>query len=206
MNVGVVVSLGLVIGLVCGAALVLLFVISLGGSEATAIIKARMGKNKRLFKIVEPSGRMHLIAVKRDDKTPFYQTKKYDTVLPNPNTAEKIQPLRGDKGLEIWEGVTQTPLLIDVPQKLFITKALEACRTAHPELAEFTDDTVLSLLHTKQGELMHDCIALCGSRQRPLESCVDSCLAILDGRSPEEWDMVITQLENEMKRRFEYVS
>lgn len=206
MNVGVIVSLGLVIGLVCGAALVLLFVISLGGSEATAIIKARMGKNKRLFKIVEPSGRMHLIAVKRDDKTPFYQTKKYDTVLPNPNTAEKIQPLRGDKGLEIWEGVTQTPLLIDVPQKLFITKALEACRTAHPELAEFKDDTVLSLLHTKQGELMHDCIALCGSRQRPLESCVDSCLAILDGRSPEEWDMVITQLENEMKRRFEYVS
>lgn len=203
MNVALTMTLGLVVGAGCGAALVLLFVVSLGGSEAMAIIKARLGKDKRLFKITEPNGRMHLIAVKRDDKNPFYQPKKYDAVIPNPNTAEKIQPLRGDKGLEIWETVTHTPLLIDVPQKLFIQKALETCREAHPELAEMKDDTLLSLLHTRPGELMHDCVAICGPSHRPIESCIESCLAILDRRDPEDWDIVITQLDREMKRRFD---
>lgn len=194
------IMIGLIVGLVLGGGLVFIVMWSLGGSEAMQIVKARMSKRSRLFEIHEPNGRFHLVCVKRDDEAPFYNIKKYATIVPNPTTAANIRPKRGEKGLEIWECVPDTPLLVDLPAKIATTRCLEICREEHPELGEFSDRAILSLLTTKHTELMHDCEAVCGRGLRPSESVIHQILRILDSQPPEVWEDAVNALDDELKR------
>lgn len=193
-------SMGLGVGLFLGGGLIGLVMASLGGSEAMQIMKARMMKKSRLFEILEPNGRVHFACVKRDDSKPLYDIKKYNTIVPNPTVTAGVQPKRGEKGLEIWTCMTDTPLLIDCSHEVYASKCLEICREAYPELAEFADHEILSLLSTDASDLMHDCAALCGRGLRPVESIISQMFGILDGKAPEVWEDVINALDDELKR------
>lgn len=196
-------SIGLGVGLVLGGGLIGMVMVSLGGSEAIQIMKARMNRKTRLFEIIEPNGRVHFACVKRDDVNPLYDIKKYNTIVPNPTQEPNVQPKRGEKGLEIWTCSTETPLLIDVPQEIFTKKCLDICHNAYPELKELPNETILQLLATPQEELMHDCAAICGRNKRPVESIISKTLSLLDGKPPEVWEDVINALDDELKQMTE---
>lgn len=191
---------GLAVGLVLGGGLVFVVMWSLGGSEAVQIMKARMNKRSRLFEIIEPNGRFHFACVKRDDEVPFYNIKKYATIVPNPTTAANIMPKRGEKGLEIWECATDTPILIDLPAKLVTTRCLELCRNEYPMLADYADHEVLSLLSTAPAELLHDCEAICrGEEYEALYDIIMDCRRMCRDVTISQSDVIFTDYKSELE-------
>lgn len=193
------IMIGLIVGLVLGGGLVFIVMWSLGGSEAAQIMKARMMKRSRLFEITEPNGRFHFVCVKRDDEAPFYNIKKYATIVPNPTTAANIQPKRGEKGLEIWECATDTPILIDLPSKIVTVRCLEICRQEYPMLVDYADSDVLSLLTTKNSELLHDCEALCGDDAEVLYDVILDCKRKCRDVAISGADVIFTDYHSELE-------
>lgn len=192
--------IGLAVGLVFGGGLVFIMMWSLGGNEAMQIMKARMNKRSRLFEIIEPNGRFHFACVKRDDEAPFYNIKKYATIVPNPTTAANIMPKRGEKGLEIWECATDTPILIDLPAKLVTTRCLEICRKEYPMLNDYADHEVLSLLTTTSSELHHDCEALCrGDNEEALYDVIMDCKRMCRDVVISRSDVIFTDYKTELE-------